>query len=464
MRDGNAKILRTGALAVAGAVSLILFSMLQKKIMGVEITFTPRALVVPVFFGGSSGLLIGIWQERLRTAMRLLAASEERYRTVTDFASDFTFLMTPDKTLRYVSPSAQRVTGYDASEFAANPGLFDTIMHPEDAGIWQEHRKHHNEHGDFREIHARIVAKSGEIRWIKHVCRPVVNEQGEYLGTRGSYSDISDIIRAQQEIVALNQTLEAKVAERTASLEEATYELTVLNENLQTQRNALERANQELEAFSYSVSHDLRAPLRHINSYSTLLVDNFSASLSEEGLAYVQRICRATHRMEGLIDALLQFSRVARAQIAAEEVDLSGLARTALSMLSESDPERSVSIQVAEGLHAHGDRRLLEIVLQNLLGNAWKYTVKREDARIAFDRAQIDGKSWFLVRDNGTGFDMKYAERLFQPFQRLHGQEYEGTGIGLATVKRIIERHGGEIRAEGRIDAGASFFFHLGKY
>ncbi|MBI5657341.1 MAG: hypothetical protein HZC44_11240 [Geobacter sp.] len=334
MREGNAKILRTGALAVAGAVSLILFSMLQKKIMGVAITFTPRALVVPVLFGGSSGLLIGIWQERLH--------------------------------------------------------------------------------------------------------------------------------RAMQEIVALNQTLEAKVAERTASLEEATYELTILNENLQAQRNALERTNQELEAFSYSVSHDLRAPLRHINSYSNMLVDNFSASLSEEGQAYVQRICRATHRMEGLIDALLQFSRVARAQIVAEEVDLSELAQTALSMLSESDPERSVSIRIAEGLRARGDRRLLEIVLQNLLGNAWKYTVKREDALIAFDRTQIDGRSWFLVRDNGTGFDMKYAERLFQPFQRLHGQEYDGTGIGLATVKRIIERHGGEIRAEGRIDAGASFFFHLG--
>lgn len=462
MREGNAKIFRCASLAVAGAVSLILFSMFQRKIMGVEIPFTPRAFLVPILFGGSSGLLIGIWQERLRNAMRLLTASEERYRTVTDFASDFTFLMAPDKTLRYVSPSAQRVTGYDASEFAANPTLFDTIMYPEDAGIWREHRKHHNEHGDFKEVHARIVAKNGEVRWIKHVCRPVVNERGEYLGTRGSYSDITDIIRAQQEIVALNQTLEAKVAERTASLEEATYELTVLNENLQEQRNALERANQELEAFSYSVSHDLRAPLRHINSYGTLLHDNCAAGLSQEGAVFVQRILRATQRMEGLIEALLQFSRAARAQIVAEEVDLSGLATSVMAMLSDTDPERAVSIRIAEGLHASGDRRLLEIVLQNLLGNAWKYTVNRENVLIEFDRVQIDGTSWFLVRDNGAGFNMEYAGKLFQPFQRLHGQEYEGTGIGLATVKRIVERHGGEIRAEGSIDAGAAFFFHLG--
>lgn len=334
MREGNAKILRCASLAVAGAVSLIIFSMFQRKIMGVEITFTPRAFLVPVLFGGSSGILIGIWQERLR--------------------------------------------------------------------------------------------------------------------------------RAMQEIVALNQTLESKVAERTASLEEATYELTVLNENLQAQRNALECANQELEAFSYSVSHDLRAPLRHIIGFSSLLADHCSSSLNEEGMAYVQRICRATRRMEALIDALLRFSRVSRAQIVTEEVDLTHLARSIISMLQESEPERSVSFTVAEGLHAHGDKRLLEIVLQNLLGNAWKYTAKQESAKIEFDSTCIDEKNFFLVRDNGAGFDMKYAGRLFEPFQRLHGKEYEGTGIGLATVKRIIERHGGEIRAEGSIDAGATFYFRMG--
>jgi signal transduction histidine kinase len=225
----------------------------------------------------------------------------------------------------------------------------------------------------------------------------------------------------------------------------------------------LERANRELEAFSYSVSHDLRAPLRAIDGFSQALVDEYGATLDARAREYLERVRAGARRMASLIDDLLNLSRITRAPLRKEAVDLTELARLVATELKRREPARDGVIEVAEGLTAFGDTALILIVLENLLGNAWKFTAKRKDARIAFGQEADGDETVFYVQDNGAGFDMKYADRLFAPFQRLHrAQDFEGTGVGLATVYRIIARHGGRIWAEAALGEGATFFFTLG--
>jgi hypothetical protein len=218
----------------------------------------------------------------------------------------------------------------------------------------------------------------------------------------------------------------------------------------------------ELESFNYSISHDLGAPLRHISGIGEILVTDFEGRLDQEALGLVKRMTAATRRMRAMIDGLLDLSRVSRQELRCERVDLSSMAREIIDELREISPQRRVLCTIADDVVATGDPRLLRSVLQNLLGNAWKFTVCREDAAIWFGVKREDGKDAFFVSDNGAGFDMNYAHKLFTPFQRLHSStEYEGTGIGLATVRRIIQRHGGNIWATGEVGQGAEFCFHL---
>lgn len=224
----------------------------------------------------------------------------------------------------------------------------------------------------------------------------------------------------------------------------------------------LEAANKELEAFSYSVSHDLRAPLRSIDGFSHALLEDCPAQLSEQAKGYLHRVRAATQRMGALIDDLLNLSKMTRAEIRMQNVNLSNLAHSITTALHDGRLERNVAFQIEQGLETTGDFRLLQIVLENLLGNAWKFTSKRAHARIEFGKAQVNGSSAYFVRDNGAGFDPAYADRLFGAFQRLHAAtEFPGTGIGLATVQRIIQRHGGRVWAEGAVDRGATFYFTL---
>lgn len=220
--------------------------------------------------------------------------------------------------------------------------------------------------------------------------------------------------------------------------------------------------NKELEAFCYSVSHDLRTPLRGINGFSRILQDEYADKLDLEGRDYLKRICAASHRMEHLITDLLGLSRITRSNMQNKKVDLSALVKNKASELHETNPERQVEFVIAEGYSVQGDTNLLEIVIDNLMNNAWKFTGKQPQARIEFGISSQDGENVYFIGDDGVGFDMAYVNKLFGAFQRLHTlSEFEGTGIGLATVHRIIQRHGGHIWADGEIGQGAKFSFTL---
>ncbi|BBA68574.1 sensor histidine kinase [Geobacter sulfurreducens] len=257
-------------------------------------------------------------------------------------------------------------------------------------------------------------------------------------------SNVTERIKADEEVRRLNAELEERVEARTQELQ---------------------RANRELESFSYSVSHDLRAPLRHIDGFSRMLVEDYGERIDAAGKGYIQRIRSAAQRMGCLIDDLLQLANVSRSELEKRQVNLSALAQVIGLGLKQIEGREDVTLRITEGVMAFGDPRLLRVVLENLLSNAWKYTGKRADAVIEFAvEEQGSGRPVYLVRDNGVGFDMTFAGKLFTPFQRLHSaDEFEGTGIGLATVRRIVERHGGTVWVEAAPDHGATFYFTLGE-
>ncbi|MES9857053.1 MAG: response regulator [Sedimenticola sp.] len=228
----------------------------------------------------------------------------------------------------------------------------------------------------------------------------------------------------------------------------------------------LKAANQEMEAFTYSVSHDLRAPLRALSGFSTILVDEYGELLGKEGLEYLHYLQESVRDMSTLIDDLLRLSRSTRGEIHIKSINLSFMVTQMLKDLHKEEPERQVEFVVEPEIYAEADSGLMQRALENILGNAWKFTRDRSEVLVAFgkSRQDEDGRQVYFVRDNGAGFNMDYAEKLFKPFERLHRQdEFSGTGIGLATVQRIIRRHGGEIWGESEPDKGATFFFHLGR-
>jgi signal transduction histidine kinase len=266
-----------------------------------------------------------------------------------------------------------------------------------------------------------------------------------------------------------NQKLEIDLYQRAREIQSANEQLRMaqnaineLNATLKRQNTQLESTNKELEAFSYSVSHDLRTPLRAIDGFSKALLEDYADKLDAGGKDHLQRVRAASQRMGNLIDDMLHLSRVNRMEMTRERVDLSKMVAEIAAELPESAPERSVEFIIAPNLIAEADPRLLRIMLTNLLGNAWKFTSKRADARIEFGASTQDISQAYFIRDNGAGFDMTYASKLFGAFQRLHkATDFPGTGIGLAIVQRIVSRHGGQIWAEAKMGQGATFYFVL---
>jgi light-regulated signal transduction histidine kinase (bacteriophytochrome) len=242
----------------------------------------------------------------------------------------------------------------------------------------------------------------------------------------------------------------------------ATEAATELAETRAALLRDLDRKNQELEAFNYSVSHDLRAPLRSIEGFTEAVLKAYSDQLPARAQDDLRRVCAATRRMSQLIDDLLQFSRMDRIALKRKAVNVSDLGRRILDRFASTELDRHVMVHVAERLVAEADPQLLELLLENLLGNAWKFTAKNPDARIELGATQIDGVTTFFVKDNGAGFDPAHAEQLFLPFRRLHtAEEFPGTGIGLATVRRMVDRHGGRVWANAAIGRGATFYWTL---
>lgn len=251
---------------------------------------------------------------------------------------------------------------------------------------------------------------------------------------------MTSLIEREEQLQDLNEDLEERIRQRT---------------------HALEAANKELEAFSYSASHDLRAPLRAIDGFGKAIQEDYGASLDPTALAYLARMRAGASRMSELIDNMLKLSRITRYEIQVTDVDMSEMAEAIALAQRERAPERNVEFRVAPNMTVRADRNLLRIALENLIENAWKYTGKVDAARIDLGRTNVDGEVVYILRDNGAGFDMRFADKLFGAFQRLHGKEFEGTGIGLAIVQRILVRHGGRIWAKAEVDKGAAFYFTL---
>ena len=283
-----------------------------------------------------------------------------------------------------------------------------------------------------------MLADDGSLRQLQLTYMPMPGDVDSDIVRQVQVEDVTDRLRAEAQVLQLNRTLEARVEARTR-------ELTI--------------ANQDLESFAYSVSHDLRAPLRAIEGFSRLLDERQGDALGEEGRDHLARVRNAATRMGSLIESLLKMARLGRSGIKPVTLDLSKLAAEIVAELRGSEPDREVAVSIESGLQATGDANLVRNLMANLLGNAWKFTAGREDARIEFGR---DAHGAFFVRDNGAGFPAEYADKLFRPFQRLHSQEqFAGDGVGLASVRRIVERHGGTIRADGALGLGATFAFTL---
>jgi PAS domain S-box-containing protein len=341
-----------------------------------------------------------------------------------------------DRDLRYLACSGRWLVEYGRGH-ADLVGLRHYDVHPDLPDNWREVHRRALAGETVHDDRDRWTQADGSPHWLRWVVLPWYDEAGTIGGIIISAEDITKPVLAEQEIVALNASLERRVAERTAELS---------------------AANAELDAFAYAVSHDLRAPLRALSGFSQALLEDLGPRLQGEEATYLQQIGIAAGRMGELIDAILALSRSTRSELLPERVDASALARRQLQELQQAFPERKVDWSVEPGLELHGDPRMLAALIGNLIENAWKYTGKTDAARIRVHGGIVDDHAEFCVDDNGAGFDMAQAQHLFKPFQRLHRQdEFPGMGIGLATAQRIARRHGGQIRAQGAPGQGASF-------
>ncbi|MCU1277102.1 MAG: hybrid sensor histidine kinase/response regulator [bacterium] len=368
----------------------------------------------------------------------LLLSQEERFRRLIEAVEDYAiFLVDPGGNVSSWNAGAERGTGWRAEEILGRP--FATFFTPDDRAAARPQR-------DLELAAQQGVARGEERRvrkdgsqFIAEVALTAVRDSlGQLVGFVSIARDITERRQSEVAISKLNAELEQRIADLAA-------------------------ANAELEAFSYSVSHDLRGPLRAIDGFSKILMEDYRERLDGQGQHYLARVRAGSQRMGHLIDALLSLARVTRAEMDRGRVDLAQIAREVVEELRRHEPARVVDVVIVDRAPASGDAGLLRAALENLLGNAWKFTGKTTAPRIELGVQARDGGSAYYVRDNGAGFDMAYAHKLFVPFQRLHERsEFEGAGIGLATVQRIITRHGGKLWAESTPGQGATFWFTLG--
>jgi PAS domain S-box-containing protein len=373
-----------------------------------------------------------------KQAEEALRQSEARFRSVFEDAPLGMAIF--DLDFRFVKVNAMlcQMVGYSEQEMVQR--MFPDITHPDDVEMDRDlARKIFSQEIPSYQVEKRYRRQDGTVFWGLLTASVIRDDQGKPCYGLAMIKDITERKRHEEEIYRLNEALRQRARE-------------------------LQRLNQELESFSYSVSHDLRAPLRSMDGFSQALLEDYTHVLDAEGQDYLHRIRAASQRMGHLIDDLLHLSRVTRSDVHMQSVDLSAIVHTIAADMQQRDSARPVVWDIAEGVIAEGDPWLLRTALEDLLDNAWKFTVYEPSPQITFGIAYQEGQAVYFVRDNGAGFDMAYAARLFGAFQRLHTTtEFPGSGIGLATVQRIIHRHGGYVWAEGAVGSGATFSFTLKK-
>lgn len=399
---------------------------------------------VPIITPDEIGQLarsFNLMTDHLQAALDRIQRSEEYYRLLIENVSDLISIVNRDGVITYASPTCLSELGYPPDQLIGKNMI--EILHKDDyAWVYLLLSSNQEQPGVFAPFEVRLRHRERtyvDFEMTGTNCLANESINGIILAAR----NISVRKQAEQQIRELNTSLEQRVQERTAELE---------------------RINKEMEAFSYTVSHDLRAPLRGLDGYSSLLLQDHADKLDGEAKSYLNNICQATRSMGQLIDDLLRLSRVTRQELRYTTVDLTAAATEIITRLRQQEPERPVECLVQPDLQVEGDPHLLKVVLENLLANAWKFTRHVSQARIECGALQETERLVYYVSDNGAGFNMAYTHKLFAPFQRLHRiEEFEGTGVGLATVRRIIERHGGDIWAKGEPGQGATFYFTLGQ-
>uniref|UniRef100_A0ABX1N5N2 histidine kinase n=2 Tax=Aromatoleum buckelii TaxID=200254 RepID=A0ABX1N5N2_9RHOO len=373
-----------------------------------------------------------------------LRENQVRYRELIDSVNEIIFRTDENGRLTFLNRGWESITGYTLTE-SLDTALVDHF-HPDDR-VAAEHQISlvHRLELPAWTAQLRLLTRNGEIRWVEATARRVDHGNEEDTAPRGLAGTLFDISArkiAEMTLRNLNRELESRVRVRTAELE---------------------AANRELEAFSYSVSHDLRAPLRAIDGFARILEEELGDRVEPNARDHIVRIRKAGMRMSHLIDDLIKLAHLARHSLQKETFDLSELAIQIIDELRRNEPERRVEVEITRDLIVRADRGLMQLALQNLLGNAWKFSSRNEVAHISLTARRDLGQRVFCVTDDGVGFDMTFANNLFRAFHRLHtGTDFPGSGIGLATTYRIIERHGGQIWAKSKPGEGASFYFTLG--
>jgi PAS domain S-box-containing protein len=384
---------------------------------------------------GTHQIELEMQNEELQRAQAELDSSRRKYADLYDFSPMGYFTFDKDGLIREVNHTGAAMLGMEKRSLIARP--IQNFMGVDSRETFRVHLTEVFKTPTRQTCEINLRRKNGELFPAQLQSIGADSGGGTIDSCRTAVSDVSERKQAEEEVRRLNKDLQRSLFE-------------------------LKAVNIELEAYSYSVSHDLRAPLRHIEGFTNAMIEDCAPALNETCKDHLDRVVSASRRMAQLIDALLNMARLTKRQLREKSVDLSGLAEVVIHELRKKQPERQVEVAIAPRIKVRGDTDMLRTVLENLLDNAWKFTSKHPAAKIEFGATESGGKTVYFVRDDGAGFDMRYTDKLFQPFKRLHTEsEFPGLGIGLAIAHRIIIRHGGRIWAEGNVEKGATFYFTL---